>query len=95
MKLKIKPSAKINRRYLLLKGSSKDEIEKVILEYLGVLGWAKAECVFVIIKGLTEGKSVLAVGRREVNNVRAAFEISDSKIEVLKVSETLRGLGVK
>ena len=91
MKLKIKPSAKIHRRYFLIEGK-KEEIERVILEYIGLLGWAKAGCVFVVGKGLTKGQVVLAVDRKEVDNVRAAFEVADSEIKILKVSGTLKGL---
>ncbi len=86
--MKIKASAKIKRRYLLMKGR-KDEIEKTILDYIGILGWAKASVVFV----KTEGeKSILSVERKEVDNVRAAFEASNSNLKVLRVSGTLKGL---
>lgn len=89
MKLKIKPSAKIKRRYLLIEGSKKD-IEKTILDYIGILGWAKAAPLFVKSKG---NKSLLAIDRKEIDSVRAAFALSDKKISVLKVSGTLKGLG--
>ena len=89
MKLKIKPSARINRRYLLIESSGRNDIESVILDYLGILGWAKAAPIFV------RGKSnrfILAVERKELSNIRAAFELSDKPIKVIKVSGTLRGL---
>jgi RNase P/RNase MRP subunit POP5 len=89
MKLKIKPSAKIHRRYLLIEARSKKEIEQTILEYIGILGWAKAAPKFV----KTSSKNhVLAIERKELTNVRAAFEASDKKIKTLKVSGTLKGL---
>jgi len=76
MTLKIKPSAKIKRRYLLIEASSKKEIEQTILEYIGILGWAKASPHFVTTKSK---KTILAVERKSLTNVRAAFELSTKK----------------
>ncbi len=90
MKLKLKPSAKINRRYLLIKASSKKEIEQAILDYIGILGWAKASPLFLNAK--KNDKTILSIDRKEINNVRAAFEISNANIKVLRVSGTLKGL---
>jgi RNase P/RNase MRP subunit POP5 len=90
MKLKTKSSAKIHRRYLLLEAKSKNEIEQTILDYLGILGWARAAPLFVTTKNTP--KFILAVERKELINIRAAFEISPNKIRVLKVSGTLSGL---
>lgn len=89
MKLKLKSSARRKDRYLLLEAKNKKEIEETILEYIGILGWAKASPKFI------EGKSnkiILSVNRKELTNVRAAFEASDKKIKVLRVSGTLKGL---
>tara|TARA_Y100000034_G_scaffold127091_1_gene179347 strand:+ start:4152 stop:4421 length:270 start_codon:yes stop_codon:yes gene_type:complete len=87
---KLKPSARISKRYLLLKGK-KAEIEKAILDYIGVLGYAKASPIWVHrMKGM-----VLAVNRKEIDNVRGAFAVSENKVEVLKVSGTLKGLSKK
>ena len=88
-KLKVKPSARLNRRYLLINAKSREEIESAILEFIGVLGWAKAAPVFV--RAGKEGY-VLAIQRDSLLNVRAAFEASDKKIKILKVSGTLKGL---
>ena len=88
MKLKIKPSAKIKRHYLLLQAKSRKEVEQTILDYIGILGWAKASPKFI-----SKGKNIiLAVERKAVQSIRAAFEISPAKITVLKVSGTLKGL---
>lgn len=89
MKMKQKPSAKIKRRYILLSASSKHEIEKAILDYIGIIGWAKAAPFFVENK---DNKIILAVERSSLNNVRAALEISPYKIKILKVSGTLKGI---
>ncbi|MAG37771.1 hypothetical protein CMI45_00065 [Candidatus Pacearchaeota archaeon] len=91
MKPKIKASEKIHRRYLLLSGkdAGKDKVEKVILDYIGILGWAKAKPIFVSGRG----KTILAVERKSVNAVKGAFELCKEDIKVGKVSGTLKGLG--
>lgn len=88
MKLKLKPSARLKRRYLLIESPSKNEIEKIILDYIGILGWAKAAPQFVE----TEKNFILAVERKSLNDIRASFELSPAKIKILRVSGTLKGL---
>lgn len=87
MKMKIKPSARSNKRYLLISADSKEQIEKTILDYIGILGWAKAAPVFV----KSEKNFILAIERKELQNVRAAFELCKS-LKLIKVSGTLKGL---
>ena len=87
--LKHKSSARINSRYFLIKGK-KEEVEKAILDYVGILGWALATPRFIRSEG---EKIILAINREEINNVRGAFALSADKIEVLRVSGTLKGLG--
>lgn len=89
MKLKLKPSARLNRRYLLLKAKNKEVVEKAILEYIGVLGWARAAPVFVKAES---DEFILAVERKSLQEIRAAFEMSQEIIKVAKVSGTLAGL---
>jgi len=44
----LKPSMKENKRYILLNGNfSKEDAEKAILRYIGILGYSKASPVFV------------------------------------------------
>ncbi|MEK6844536.1 MAG: hypothetical protein AABX83_03890 [Nanoarchaeota archaeon] len=88
MKLKLKPSARMNRHYILLEAKSKKEVEQAILDYIGILGWAKASPIFINDKN----KIILSIDRKEMINVRAAFELSNSDIKVLRVSGTLKGL---
>ena len=93
MKLKTRSSAKTKRRYILLEAKDKKEIERTILDYLGILGYAKASPLFVrSFKDKTKNKIILSVDRSEVSNIRAAFEISKAEIKVGKVSGTLKGL---
>lgn len=89
--MKINASEKIKRRYLLIEAGSRKEVESAILEYIGILGWARASPVFVEIKNGKKG-IVLSVDRAEVESVRAAFEASKSKIKVIRVSGTIKGL---
>lgn len=83
----LKPSMKENKRYLLLKGNfTKEDVEKAILEFIGVLGYAKASPMWV-------AKNILAVNREEADKVRASFVVCEKNIEVAKVSGTIKGLG--
>jgi RNase P/RNase MRP subunit POP5 len=92
MKLKQKPSGKVHRRYLLLKGVSAKKVREAILEFVGVLGYAEADPQFV--SRLKTKDVVLAVERSALTKVRAALAASGCG-EVVKVSGTLRGLGVR
>ena len=72
MKFKAIPSAKTKRTYLLLEAKGRGEVEKVILDYLGILGWAKASPIFVE-GGRKDGRIILAINRGEINHIRAAL----------------------
>ena len=88
-KLKLKPSARDKRRYLLI-NSNNDRIEKAILDYIGVLGFGKAGYMKVKSVG---GKTVGSVVRKSLNEVVAGLGFA--KINVEKVSGTLKGLEKK
>ena len=88
--LKQKASARINRRYLLVNGT-KENIEKAILDYIGILGWTKASPLFVKRIGK---KQVLSINRKEIDNVKAALVIAPGNLEVFRVSGTLKGLKI-
>ena len=87
--MKLKPSMRLKRRYLLIDAESKESVEKVILDYIGILGYAKASPFFVKNDG---GKMILAVERKSLLDVRAAFEVAKENIRILRVSGTLKGL---
>ena len=79
----LKPSLRENKRYLLLEGNiSKEEAEKAILDYIGILGFSKAGVMWV--------GNILAVNREQVNEVKAGLLLAG--IKVRKVSGTLKGL---
>jgi len=88
-KLKLKPSAREKRHWLLISEKNNEKIKKVILEYLGVLGFA--ESGYMKVKS-NKTNTVSSVTRSSVNNVRAALSMAGIKIE--KVSGTLKGLGM-
>ncbi len=83
------PSHKENKRYLLIKGNNlKQNIEKAILEFSGVLGLSK--CGLSFIKN-----DIICVNREAVDLVRASLAVFPEKMEVVKVSGTLKGLAKK
>ena len=87
----LKPSIRENKRYLLVKGKNlKENIEKAILEFVGVLGLSK--CGLSFIKN-EKDSTVISINREAVDSVRASLCVYPEKMEVRKVSGTLRGLG--
>jgi RNase P/RNase MRP subunit POP5 len=87
----LKPSHREKKRYLLIKGkdANKKDIEEVILEFIGVLGYARATPSIV---KTAEGKVILAVNRGEVDKIRASFLMSEKNLEIVRVSGTLKKL---
>ena len=81
------PSHRESKRYLLLKGKDlKKNVNLAIKDFVGNLGLAEASPVFV-------KKNVLSINRKSLDKVRASFVLWKEKIEVVKVSGTLKGLG--
>jgi len=86
----LKPSMRKNKRYLLVKGKNlKDNIEKAILDFIGVLGMSKAGLGWI-----KSGKDsvIISVNREAINEVRASLCVWSEKMIVEKVSGTLKGL---
>jgi len=86
-------SLQLRRRYLLIESADKNLIEKVILEGIGYLGYSKALPEFVDCQ--ENNKMILAINREALNNIRTCFELSQTKLKILKVSGTLKGLDIK
>ena len=83
------PSMKENKRYLLVKGKDFRNLEKVILEFIGVLGMSKTGLSWI----KTENDyAVVCTNRDAVDSIRASFAASSKDIQVTKVSGTLKGL---
>jgi len=87
----LKPSMREKKRYLLVRGSVKD-IEKAILEGIGVIGASKTGLNW--IKPGSD-KAIISVNRGAVDSVRACFAIWPKKLQVERVSGTLKGLAKK
>ena len=83
----LKPSHRENKRYLLIENAGEKELEKAILDYIGILGYAKA-CPQIIKTG---NKVILAVNRKELDKIKASFLFYNIKVK--KVSGTLKKLG--
>ncbi len=82
----LKPTMRENKRYLLVEGNvSKADIEKAILDFVGVLGMSKTGLDFI-------KENIISVNREVVDSVRAALCVAPKKMEVKKVSGTLKGL---
>lgn len=93
-KLKLRPSARDRRRYFLV-GASSSNIEDAILDYVGVLGFAKSAYMKVDVSRegkwkLKEGYIVGSCLVKSLEEVRAALGLMGMRIE--RVSGTLRGL---
>ena len=86
----LKPSMKENKRYLFVKGKNlKENIEKAILDFIGILGMSKTG-----LNWIKTGKdqTIISVNREAINKVRASFCVFNEKISVEKVSGSLKKL---
>ncbi len=87
----LKPSMREKKRYLLVKGKDlKKNIEKAILDFIGVLGMSKTGLEFIKEK---KDFVVISVNRGVLDSVRASLCIWPQKMEVKRVSGTLKSLG--
>ena len=89
----LKPSHRENKRYLLIKGkdASKENIDEAIADYLGALGLASASPK--MIKNF-QGKIIVAINRQMLDKVRASFLVSNKDLQIIRVSGSLKKLGV-
>lgn len=86
----LNPAMKENKRYLLLRGNNlKEDVEKAIYEFIGVLGMSKASLAWI-----KSGKdqAIISINRESLNHVRASFAASSYGINIVRVSGTLKGL---
>ena len=90
MKL-LKPSHREKKRYLLIKGKDADKknIDEIILEFIGVLGYA--ECSPQIINK-SEGKVILSINRKSLDKIRSSFLLSQKDLKIIKVSGSIKNL---
>jgi RNase P/RNase MRP subunit POP5 len=86
----LKPTMRENKRYLLVKGENlKNNIEKAILDFIGVLGMSKVGLEFI---KENKDSAIISINREMVDSVRASLVVWPQKMEVKKVSGTLKGL---
>ncbi|RLG11747.1 hypothetical protein DRN73_04530 [Candidatus Pacearchaeota archaeon] len=89
----LKPSMREKKRYLYIKGKNlKKNIENSILDFIGVLGMSKIGLSFI---KSNNNSAIICINREAVNQVRASFAVWPEKIEVLKISGTIKGLKSK
>lgn len=89
----LKPSMRDKRRYLLLEGEDlKKNVEKAILDFIGVFGFSKTGLEWIKQKG---NNAIICINREMVNQVRASFCVWQKKIDVKRISGTLKGLSSK
>jgi len=87
----LKPSHKERKRYLLIKGkdANKKTIEETILEFIGVLGFAKA--MPKLIK-TNKNSLIISINRKSLDEIRTSFLISEKDLQIIRVSGTLKNL---
>ena len=86
----LKPSMRENKRYLFVVGTNlKENIERAILDFIGVLGMSRTGLSYIKIN---KNSAVISINREAVNEVRASLCVWPDKMIVKKVSGTLKGL---
>jgi RNase P/RNase MRP subunit POP5 len=86
----LKPSMRENKRYFLIKGKNlKINIEKAILDFIGVLGMSKVGLGWI---EKNTNSAIISVNREMVDSVRASLCVWPEKMTVEKVSGSLKGL---
>jgi len=89
----LKPSMRENKRYLLIRGQNlTNNVEKAILDFIGILGMSKTGLKFI---KSNQNSAIIAVNREMLDSVRACLCVFPEKINVERVSGTLRGIGQK
>lgn len=85
------PAHREKKRYLLIKGPtiSKEKIEDAIFDFVGVLGYAEAAPMFIRVQ---KGLVILAINRGSLEKIRTSFLMSDTLLDIVKVSGSVRGL---
>ena len=87
------------KRYLLVRGKNlRENVRRAVLEFVGVRGMSKACLNFIeekYPKGHEKDCAIVSVDRKAVELVRASLVVAPEKMEVLKVSGTIKGLGKK
>lgn len=89
----LKPSMREKKRYLLVRGKNlKQNIEKAVLDFVGVLGMSKMGLSFIKSDA---NSAIICVNRNAVDSIRASLVVYPEKISIERVSGTIKGLGTK
>ena len=84
----LRPTLREKKRYLLVKGNP-SSIEKAILDFIGILGMSKTAFAFIKKE---KDSAIISINRQMLNEVRASLVVWPEKLEVLRVSGTLKSL---
>ena len=87
----LKPSHREKKRYLLIGGKDANSktIDKEILRFIGILGYAKASPM--IIKKIGK-KIIMSVNRKEIDKIKASFAVSEKDLKIEKISGMINNL---
>ena len=87
----LKPSMREKKRYLFIQGNGnlRENILKATREFLGEYGMSKTALTFIKSE---KDKIVISINREMLNQIRASLCIFPEKMEVVRVSGTLKGL---
>lgn len=84
------PSIREKKRYFLIEGKNlKENVERAILDFIGILGMAKTGLNWIKV---FKESAIISVNREMGDYVKASLIIWPEKIEVRKISGTLKGL---
>lgn len=84
----LRPTLREKKRYLLVRGNPND-IEKAILDFIGVLGMSRTALAFIKKE---KDSAIISINREMLNDIRASLVVWPEKLEVQRVSGTLKGL---
>jgi RNase P/RNase MRP subunit POP5 len=84
MRIKLLPSLKEDKHYLVFQGN-KDNVEKALLEFLGILGMSKANPVIIEFK---KNVGILSFNRKYADDIKSALVFYN--IHTLGISGTIK-----
>jgi len=86
----LKPTMREKKRYLYLTGKDlKRNVPKAISDFIGQLGASEASVHFI---EANENSAIISINREALEKVKASLALSKERIEVTKVSGTIKGL---
>lgn len=87
----LKPSIRERKRYLLVRGENLERnIPLAVKDFIGALGMSKTSLNFI---KSNKGSVIISINREMLDSVRASLVVWPEKMEISKVSGTIKGLG--